>query len=62
MSKAELDQWEAHGYLDAKSRGDRYSAADGVERAVRDFLVYVSARRFRSRVARSPRRQDATDI
>ena len=41
LRKDELDQLEAHGYIDAKERGDRYCMAEGAERALRDFLTYL---------------------
>jgi hypothetical protein len=41
LGKDELDQLEAHGYVDPKERGDRYCMAEGVERAVRDFLIHL---------------------
>jgi hypothetical protein len=31
--------------MSTRNRADRYGAAEGVERAVRDFLVYISVSR-----------------
>ena len=44
LGKDELDQLEAHGYIDAKERGDRYCMAEGAERALRDFLTHLRSR------------------
>jgi hypothetical protein len=41
LGKDELDQLEAHGYLDAQERGDRYCMAEDAERALRDFLTHL---------------------
>jgi hypothetical protein len=38
LGKDELDQL---GYVDTKERGDRYCMAEGVERALRDFLIHL---------------------
>jgi hypothetical protein len=46
--------WKPTATSNAKSRGDRYSAADGVEGAVRDFLMYLS-QDFRTAEVRNSR-------
>jgi hypothetical protein len=58
VSQEQIDQLVAHGYIDAKERGDRYCMAEGAERALRDFLIYLRSGVYAARtrfITRDPR-------